>query len=72
MQVIFLGFCRHKIMLHSRMFSDYNYTQNPVGLQVLNKNVSFCGYKIRFLDGIYRYFILRLKNQLYIISEESN
>jgi len=28
------------------MFSDYIYIQNPVNLQILNKNVSFCGYKI--------------------------
>lgn len=27
-------------MLHFRMFSGYIYIQNPVGIQVLNKDVS--------------------------------
>ena len=30
-EVIFLDYDRHKIMLHSRMFSDYIYPQKPVG-----------------------------------------
>ncbi len=38
-------FCRHKVMLHFRMFSDYIYTQNPMGLQAQIKMFPFAVIK---------------------------
>ena len=56
LRVIFLAFCRHKGMLHFRIFSDYIYIQNLVDLQVLNKNVSFCNRNSNILASVYSIF----------------